>query len=167
MKVSASCLQHYALGQQMALEQTVGWVSACTWGMMSCQYLGQNEQAAVLQCSSYLWGDSLRVHVANADWRFSRDCEPPLLANVGRYMRVKTVATLRSMHEEDSKRMKPDTDRYRSDAWRFCLHAQGGLRAARAGQCGQVYAGEDRSHIAGGARRGEPAHGYEHGRLQS
>lgn len=52
----------------------------------------------------------------NVHYTFSEDREPPVPASVGRYMRVKAVAILRSMHEEDSKRMKPDTDRYGSDA---------------------------------------------------
>ena len=44
------------------------------------------------------------------------DCEPPVPANVGKYMRARTVATLRGVHEEESKRMLPDTDEYDPDA---------------------------------------------------
>lgn len=56
------------------------------------------------------------------------DCEPPVPANVGKYMRVKTVATLRGVHEEENKRIDTDTDDYNPDAagddLNICCHGR-------------------------------------------
>ncbi len=56
------------------------------------------------------------------------DCEPPVPANVGKYMRARTVATLRGVQQEESKRMVPDTDEYDPDAsgddLNMCCHGR-------------------------------------------
>ncbi len=49
-------------------------------------------------------------------------------ANVGKYMRARTVATLRGVQQEESKRMVPDTDEYDPDAsgddLNMCCHGR-------------------------------------------
>lgn len=49
-------------------------------------------------------------------------------ANVGKYMRARTVATLRGVQAEESKRMLPDADEYDPDAsgddLNMCCHGR-------------------------------------------
>lgn len=56
------------------------------------------------------------------------DCEPPVPGNVGKYMRVKAVATLRGVHEEESKRIDTDTEDDDPDAagddLNICCHGR-------------------------------------------
>ena len=59
-------------------------------------------------------------------------------ANVGKYMRARTVATLRGVQEEESKRMLPDMDEYdeyaSGDDLNICCHG----RAAAEEVCSPV-----------------------------
>jgi hypothetical protein len=71
------------------------------------------------------------------------DCEPPVPSNVGKYMRTRTVATLRAVHEEENRRVGGDASEYDvedapGDDLNVCCHGRAAAEEVRTFDPGPV-----------------------------
>jgi hypothetical protein len=68
------------------------------------------------------------------------NCEPPVPSNVGKYMRTRTVATLREVHKVENRRMGGTAAEYDGedepgDDLHVCCHGRAAAEEVRSSHC--------------------------------